>query len=138
MGFMKGIYTRFHNNGGKTAFGGLSQIERRAIQKIIENRHTNPKRQELVGHRVVMLAEVVKEPVTDGNYIVIDVLTGTQEVVSLYSDGANRFVLPLGSTMRTRLDCYNQAYMRWVALNAIDREIVDEVKKLRFVHTGPP
>lgn len=129
MGLMKRINTAYRLLG-KEAFQGRPALERAIIQGFWDRRHDEPVKQEVIGDLVVMLGELVREPVHDGNYIVVDFLSKHQMLVQLDQSNGDWFVYEIGSTQRKRLTDFNQRYYRWVRIHPLAKDVMNELNRI--------
>lgn len=97
--------------------------------RMIAERHERLRRPEVVGDFVVMLGEMVKEPVVEGNYLVVDTCVDTQVIVQVFQDNYTWFVLPMGSVRRIPMDSFDQQYYRWVLIHKLDENVLNELKR---------
>jgi hypothetical protein len=126
MGVMKGIYTAYHLRG-KAAFNGRPKVERQLLEGFIKRRHESPAKVEVIGDYIVMLGELIREPVFDGNYLVIDITTHDQRLVKLDHANSAWYVYEIGSSVRRTLSDFNQRYFRWVHLHPLTKDVMNEV-----------
>jgi hypothetical protein len=104
---------------GATAAGGF-----------IKRRHDSPAKVEVIGDYIVMLGELIREPVFDGNYLVIDITTQTQKLVKLDHANSAWYVHEIGSSVRRTLADFNQRYYRWVHLHPLTKDVMNEVSRI--------
>lgn len=131
MGLMKTIHTAMHNNGPH-AFDHLSKEARETIRQIIANRHKMPKKQEIIGEWVVIIGEMVKEPVDEGNYIILDITTGRQRIVNVHQSNQDWYVYEIGLGNPSKLDQFNQRYYRWLHIFPLSKEVTDELRRRKL------
>jgi hypothetical protein len=129
MGVMKKIHTAFHING-KAAFIGYPVVERRLLEGFVKRRHDSPAKVEVIGDYIVMLGELIREPVFDGNYLVIDITTQAQKLVKLDHANSAWYVYEIGSSVRRTLADFNQRYYRWVHLHPLTKDVMNEVSRI--------
>lgn len=129
MGAMKRIHTAFHLRG-HAAFNGRPELERAIIKGFLDRRHEEPIRQEVIGDFVVMLGELVRTPVHDGNYIVLDALTQSQRLVKLDHVNDAWYVYEIGSSVRKTLADFNQRYFRWVTIHPLAKDVLNELNRI--------
>jgi hypothetical protein len=128
MGVMKRISTQLHNNG-EASFNSKPKHERGVIKQILRDRHLPVRRQEVIGDYIVMLGEMVKEPLVEGYFIAFDPLTETQRFVRVYQENSSWYALEAGSTIRNRLDHFNQPYFRWVQIHPLDKDVLRDLRR---------
>jgi hypothetical protein len=129
MGVMKGIYTAYHLRG-KAAFAGRPKLERQLLEGFIKRRHESPAKVEVIGDYIVMLGELVREPVFDGNYLVIDITTHDQRLVKLDHANSAWYVYEIGSSVRRTLADFDQRYYRWVHIHPLTKDVMNEVSAI--------
>ncbi len=129
---MKRIATGLQLSGPR-AFLGKSKHERAVIMQIIRDRHLPVKKQEVIGDFIVMLGQMVKEPICEGDYVVFNPLTERQQIVKVYQDNNAWFVLVSGSTIRTWLSNFNQPYFRWVLIHPLDKEVLADIRRRKSI-----
>jgi hypothetical protein len=126
---MKTIHTAFHLNG-RAAFIGYPKMERQLLEGFIKRRHDSPAKVEVIGDYIVMLGELIREPVFDGNYLVIDTTAQTQTLVKLDHANSAWYVYEIGSGVRKTLAVFNQRYFRWVHIHPLTRDVMNEVSRI--------